>query len=98
MSDSGPMSIRQKAEVLVSAVKEALASGTLHFNAAGKPLLTVREVVDCLVEEGGVTLREPKVSSERSQLCVCGCRSIDHEGWAGACDHHPECKRFRRAL
>jgi hypothetical protein len=50
---------RQNAELLISSVRAALAAGTQHFDKAGKKLMTVKEVIVCLRDEGMVMLRMP---------------------------------------
>jgi len=53
------------ARSLILAVEQELVLGTKHYNAAGDLLETVKEIVDCLLDEGSVTL-EP--TPERKHL------------------------------
>jgi hypothetical protein len=55
---------REKALVLLRGIRTALASGTEHFNRSGKKLETVEEVLQCLLDEGGVFLKPPGMIAE----------------------------------
>ena len=53
----GAMSITvsERARILVESVRTEIRLGTKHWNREGKPLTTAREVLACMIEEGGVT-------------------------------------------
>ncbi len=48
-----------KAPALASGVTQALKDGVKHYNAKGELLTTAKEIIKCMIEEGGVTLKEP---------------------------------------
>lgn len=48
------------AHAVLDAVRSALAAGVKHFNKAGTELKTPKAILECLLEEGGVVLQEPK--------------------------------------
>jgi hypothetical protein len=45
----------ENARILLREITEALARGTKHYDASGKLLTTVKEIIECLLREGGVT-------------------------------------------
>jgi hypothetical protein len=47
--------VMEKAKALISAVKNALAAGTQHYDRSGQLLETPEQVLRCLQEEGSVT-------------------------------------------
>lgn len=49
----------ENAHALIEAVRNALAAGCVHRNRAGKVLATEREIVECLLREGGVEVEDP---------------------------------------
>lgn len=53
----------EKALALITAVRDALAKGTKHYNRAGKLLLTEREILETLRTEGAVVF-DPRHGAE----------------------------------
>ena len=44
----------EHALILLADIRAALARGTRHYNKAGVLLTTEKEIVECLLDEGGV--------------------------------------------
>jgi hypothetical protein len=53
------MTPEEKAKILVASVKSALAKGVQHFDKSGRRLLSAKEVLECLRDEGEVILLGP---------------------------------------
>jgi hypothetical protein len=53
------MTTEEKAKLLIASVKYALAKGVQHFDKSGRRLLSAKEVLECLRDEGEVVLQEP---------------------------------------
>lgn len=51
-----------KALVMITAIRDALDRGCIHRNKAGVILRTDREIVECILAEGGVEVEEPPAS------------------------------------
>jgi hypothetical protein len=50
-----------EAIALISTIQTCLAKGIKHYRMSdGAELTTVKEVLEALVEDGGVTIEEPK--------------------------------------
>lgn len=47
---------------LIATIRRALADGIVHRNRAGQMLATETEVLQCMLDEGQVTLEEPHES------------------------------------
>lgn len=52
------MADMEKALALITAVRSALEAGAIHRNAAGEVLSTDREILECLLREGSVSIEE----------------------------------------
>jgi hypothetical protein len=59
------MTPHEQALLMIQAVRSELLAGTRHYNKDGKLLETEREILQCMVDEGGVVL-EP--TEERKQV------------------------------
>lgn len=57
--------IRRKAILLLDAVRTELALGTKHYDKNGKLLSTDKEIIECMLTEGGVNI-EP--AEERKHI------------------------------
>ena len=60
---------RDNALILIREVQDALARGTQHYNKAGHLLSTTKEIMECMVEEGGVSF-QPASVVERVQKAM----------------------------
>ena len=59
-----------KAHILLNCVNNELELGTRHFNAAGRLLITNKEVIQTLLDEGVVTL-EPRPDRQEYFQEIC---------------------------
>jgi len=49
-----------KAAMLIAGIRSELAAGTKHYNKEGKKLITEKEILECLLEEGSVLIEQPE--------------------------------------
>jgi len=54
--------LNKDAVLLIKAVSNELAAGTKHYNKAGTLLTSLGDILECLLDEGSVTLEYPKCS------------------------------------
>lgn len=54
------MTPQEKAQALIDSVTNALKAGTKHYDIHGKPLTTVKEVIEALNRDGQVELEPAK--------------------------------------
>lgn len=52
-----------KAQILIADITDALSRGTKHFDVSGRPLLTVRAILEALQRDGKVELAPCEVES-----------------------------------
>ncbi len=50
---------REKAGMLLRAIRNELAQGTKHYNRAGEELTTVKAILTTLLDEGEITFQPP---------------------------------------
>lgn len=51
---------KEKAHVLIEAVRSALKNGVRHYDSKGRILKTEKEVLECLSKEGSVEIEPPR--------------------------------------
>ena len=65
------MSVREKAELMVASVRQALENGCRHYDPETGALLSdPRAILVCLRDKGQVTIQEPR-------RCPCGHREYE---------------------
>ncbi len=61
------MTPHAQAVLMINAVRNELSAGTRHYNKAGKLLETEREILECMLEEGGVVF-EPAAQGKETTV------------------------------
>lgn len=62
MSQAEDLASVRRAGELIVAIQDALDRGVIHRNKAGVILPTTKEVVACILDEGGVAVENPPAS------------------------------------